>query len=109
MTSHAWTLAALAAACLTLTACSSASGSGGKVDDAIGIVQCDDYLSKVAACLNDKVPEAQRAALRANISQQYDSWKEATANPTHRAALPQACAIAQEQAREEYAGFGCAM
>lgn len=109
MNSSAWSLAAVAAACLSLSACSSASGSGGKIEDAIGVVQCDEYLAKVAACINEKVPEAQRLQLRTDVSAEYATWKEALANPTHRAALPQACTIAQELARDEYARYGCAM
>ena len=109
MNSSAWSLAATAAACLLLAACSSANGSGGKIEDAIGVVQCDDYLAKVAACINEKVPEAQRMQLRTNVSAEYATWKEALANPTHRAALPQACTIAEEQAKDEYARYGCAM
>lgn len=109
MNSSAWSLAAIAAACLSLAACSPASGSGGKIDDAIGVVQCDEYLAKVAACINEKVPEAQRTLLRTSVSQEYATWKEALANPVHRAALPQACAIAEDQAKDEYARYGCAM
>lgn len=109
MNAQPWNLAAAAAVSLLIAACSSASGSGGKIDDAIGVVQCDEYLTKVAACINEKVPEAQRLQLRTDVSAEYATWKEATANPTHRAALPQACAIAQEQAKDEYARYGCAM
>lgn len=91
-----------------LSACS-AVGSGSSDDGTIGVLQCDDYLTKVAACIDHKVPEAKRAELRVGVEQSRLSWKQATATTRDRDALPTACGIAHEQAREELASFGCAL
>lgn len=92
-----------------LSACS-AVGSGSTDDGTIGVLQCDDYLTKVAACIDNKVPEAKRAELRVGVEQARLGWKEATTASTRdRDALPTACRIAHEQAKEEFAVYGCAM
>lgn len=100
-------LLSVAILCL-LDACS-AVGSGSSDDGTIGVLQCDDYLTKVAACIDNKVPEAKRAELRVSVEQSRLGWKEATATTRERDALPTACSIAHEQAKEEFASFGCAL
>lgn len=91
-----------------LVACT-AEGSGSRDDGTIGVLQCDQYLTKVAACIDHKVPEAKRTELRAGVEQSRLGWKEATATTRDRDALPTACSIAHEQAKEELAVYGCAM
>jgi hypothetical protein len=105
-----WFLAT-AAICLITAACAPAESKNAKsiADSVIGIVQCDDYMTKVSACINDKVPADQRASLTAEAHQMFTTWKEAAANPQHRATLPQACSITHEVAKEDLARFGCAM
>ena len=91
-----------------LSACS-AVGSGSIDDGTIGVLQCDEYITKVAACIDNKVPEAKRAELRAGVEQSRLGWKDATATTRDRGALPTACSIAHEQAKEEFAAYGCAL
>lgn len=78
-------------------------------DNVIGIIQCDEYLTKVSACVRDKAPADQRDALNAETRQLFVTWKEAADHPQHRATLPQACAVNLELAKEEFAPFGCSM
>lgn len=100
--------AAFAFLCL-LSACS-AEGSSNTDDGTIGVLQCDQYLTKVAACIDRQVPEAKRAELRASIEQSRLGWKAAaTATTRDRNALPTACSIAHDQAKEELAPFGCTL
>ena len=100
--------ATVAILCL-LSACS-AEGSGNTDDGTIGVLQCDEYLTKVAACIDRQVPEAKRAELRASVEQSRLGWKAATTASTRdRDALPTACSIAHDQAKEEFAPFGCTL
>ena len=102
-------LFATAAILCLLSACS-AEGSGNTDDGTIGVLQCDEYLTKVAACIDTQVPEAQRAELRASVEQSRLGWKAATTATTRdRDALPTACSIAHDQAKEELAPFGCTL
>jgi hypothetical protein len=39
----------------------------------------------------------------------FTTWKEAAANPEHRATLPQACSITHEVAKEELSRYGCSL
>ena len=111
MRNQPWFFAIAASTCLLAVACAPAESKNANdsADNALGISQGDDSLPKVTACINDKVPEARRAALHAEARQTFTTWKEAALQTESRATLPQACTIAQEQAKEEYAGFGCAM
>ena len=97
--------------CLGLAACSQAESRNATTaaDNVVDILQCDDYLAKVNACIHERVPVNQRAALAAEAHQMFTTWKEAAANPEHRATLPQACSITHEVAKEELARYGCAL
>jgi hypothetical protein len=101
----------IALLCMAVTACSQAESHNASTtaDAVIGILQCDDYLAKVATCIQEKVPAGQRARLTIEAHEMFAIWKEAAADPQHRTTLPQACAITHDVAREELAGFGCAL
>lgn len=101
----------IALLCLAVTACSQAESRDASTaaDAVIGIVQCDDYLAKVATCIHEKVPADQRARLTTEAHEMFATWKEAASDPQHRTTLPQACSISHEVARQELAGFGCAL
>jgi hypothetical protein len=101
----------IALLCLGLAACSQAESRNATTaaDSVIGILQCDEYLARVNTCINDTVPADKRAALAAEAHQMFTTWKEAAANPQHRATLPQACGITHEVAKEEMARYGCAL
>lgn len=77
--------------------------------DSTGVKECDDYLTKYAACLNDKVPEASRAAMQQGIDQMRTSWKEAAATPEGKMGLAQACTAASDGAKVSMKAFGCEM
>ncbi|WP_075574944.1 hypothetical protein ABU614_13955 [Lysobacter firmicutimachus] len=77
--------------------------------DSVGVAECDDYLNKIAACLADKVPEAQRAAFQTGIDSSRNAWKQAAATPEGKAGLAQACKMALDQSKAQYAAFGCTL
>jgi hypothetical protein len=77
--------------------------------DSTGVKECDDYLTKYMACLNDKVPAASRAAMQQGIDQMRTGWKAAAATPAGKAGLAQACTTASESAKASMKAFGCEM
>lgn len=101
---------AVAVLCLALAACSQAESknASGPADNVVGIIQCDDYLAAVNTCL-PRVPADKRASLTAEAHQMFVTWKEAAADPKNQVTLPQACSITHEVAKEELAGYGCAL
>ncbi len=68
-----------------------------------GIAECDEYLSKVKACISDKVPEAQRAQFEQAMEQSTSAW----ATMEDKTALTQMCKQASEQAKTAYGAMGC--
>lgn len=101
----------LALLSLALAACSQAESrnANSPADNVIGIVQCDDYMTKVDACILNNVPAGQRPAMTAEAHDIFTTWKEAAADPQHRATLPQACSATLDAAREDLAKYGCAL
>ena len=104
-------LVAAALSSLFLVACSQAESHNASApgDNVIGVLQCDDYLAKVNSCIQGTVPADRRAALTAETRQMFTTWKEAAADPEHRATLPQACSITHDVAKEELSRYGCTL
>lgn len=69
----------------------------------MGVPECDEYLTKVMACVKDKVPEAQRKMMEDGINASKASWA-AVADKTQLAA---SCKQAMEQAKASYGAMGC--
>lgn len=106
--SHRLPLAAVLLCLATACAPAESRNASSPADSTIGILQCDDYLATVSACI-DKVPAEKREALSAEARQLFATWKEAAADPMHRTTLPQACTITRDVAREELAPLGCSL
>jgi hypothetical protein len=70
---------------------------------ATGVAECDAYLSKVMACVEDKIPEAQRAA----IKKQMDDSKAGWTKVADKAALAKTCTDAMAQAKQSFGALGC--
>lgn len=68
-----------------------------------GVPECDQYLTKVMACVKDKVPEAQRKMLEDGINQSKASW----ASVTDKTQLAATCKAAMDQAKASYSAMGC--
>ena len=68
-----------------------------------GVPECDTYLEKVYACISDKVPEAQRAAMKQSIEQTQSGWSTVT----DKTALATQCKTAMEQAKTSFGAMGC--
>lgn len=96
----------------TITNTTSSSNSAANTTtasaDKIGVPECDDYIEKYEACLNSKVPEAQRAAFKSSYETMRKTWKEAATNPQTKAALASGCKQAHDAAKQSMSAFSCA-
>ncbi len=65
--------------------------------DNVGIPQCDEYISKMSACLK-KMSPGEKAATEDSLKKTIDSWKTAMAQGgASRDALKQGCETALAQ------------
>jgi hypothetical protein len=85
------------------TQATTASASGGE----IGIPECDNYMTKYRACIESKVPDAAKAAMRQGFDQATSAWKQAAATPAAREGLAQACKQATDVAKTAMQSYGC--
>lgn len=74
---------------------------------AVGVAECDEYLTKYEKCIGSKVPEAGRAAMKSGMDQTREAWKKAAATAEGKAALGAACKTAMEAAKKATAAFNC--
>jgi hypothetical protein len=112
---------ALAVALAPLAACSKGSGApaGGQAPAApaatasgqnasgFGVPECDDYISKYMACIDQKVPEAAREQVRAAFEATKASWQQAATTEAGRSTLAMACKQATDTARMAMSAYGC--
>jgi hypothetical protein len=70
---------------------------------ATGVAECDEYLTKVMACVEDKIPEAQRAMIKKSIDDSKAQW----AAVPDKAALATQCKTAMDQAKQSFGAMGC--
>jgi len=73
----------------------------------VGIAECDEYISKYEACLNEHVPAASKAQLQAAFDQLRTGWKTAAANPESRPGLTNACKQSMDAAKAATTFYGC--
>lgn len=73
----------------------------------IGVPECDNYIKKYEACLNDKVPAQGRDMMKSSFEQMRKSWKAAAATPEGRAGLANACTQAMDAAKKSMGAYGC--
>lgn len=85
------------------TAATPAEGGTSTAAVDTGVPECDQYLTKVMACVKDKMPEAQRKAVEDSIAQSKSSW----AAVTDKTQLAATCKAAMDQAKASYGAMGC--
>jgi hypothetical protein len=88
----------------TAAAPAAVAAAGGAAVDT-GVPECDAYLTKVMACIKDKVPAAQRKMMEDGIAQSKASW----AAVTDKTALAAQCKAASDQAKATYGAMGCTL
>lgn len=87
----------------TTTNTTTTSGSGEK----IGVAECDEFITKYEACINSKVPEAQRAQFKPTLDQWRSSWRTLANNPQTKGTLAGICKTSLEKAKESMKSYGC--
>jgi hypothetical protein len=75
--------------------------------DSVGVPECDDYLNKYQACVENRVPEAARGTLKLSIDQTRAVWRLAAANPGGKEGLATACKQARDASKTAMAAYGC--
>jgi hypothetical protein len=72
-----------------------------------GVPECDSFMNKWAACVDEKVPEAIRAQFRQSIEQTRTAWKQAAATPEGKSTLAAACSQMESTAKQSLAAYSC--
>jgi hypothetical protein len=73
-----------------------------------GVPECDNYMKKYLACIDSKVPDMARPALKQALDQSKAAWKQAASTPQGKASLATACTQAEATAKQSMAAYGCA-
>lgn len=81
--------------------------TGGAPANAIGIPECDLYLSRYRRCIDEKVPEAARKQMLDALDQSVVAWQEAARQPELHESLRAGCKGAFDAARQATAAMGC--
>lgn len=72
-----------------------------------GVAECDAYMKKYMACLDSKVPEAQRAMMRQQLDMTRTAWKQAASTPEGKATLAAGCKQIDAQTGPAMKAYGC--
>jgi hypothetical protein len=63
--------------------------------DSIGIAECDDYVTKMRACI-EKMPAEVQAATKSSFDQSIAAWKQAATNEAAKSGVQTACKTAAD-------------
>lgn len=72
-----------------------------------GVPECDEYLTKVMACYETKVPEAVRGAMIDGLNQMKAAWMATPAD--QKGALADGCKQALEGSKASLQAYGCTL
>jgi len=75
--------------------------------DSTGVPECDEYLTKYQACVDDKLPEPARPGTTEAIKKIRETYKTAASNPVSKAGLAQGCKQALETTKQAMAQYNC--
>jgi hypothetical protein len=74
--------------------------------EALGVPECDDYLTKYEACISAHVPAASQDALKQSLDATRAGWKQAI-DAGGKDSLAAACTQMKESARTSLKAYGC--
>lgn len=72
-----------------------------------GVPECDDTVAQAERCVQDKVPENERGALRNIVEQARYAYKLDSLKPETKAALPERCKKDFEKTKNRFGHYGC--
>lgn len=92
-----------------LAACRKSSATDGQAEasNAVGVVECDEFLADYERCVSGHVPDDRKKAVGEQIARNRAAWRAMAADPGARPGLPQACRLARENAHVSTRAFGC--
>jgi hypothetical protein len=84
-----------------------AQGNTSAADEEIGVNECDDYVRKVNACLDAKVPADEQPAIRFQLDSQKTKWGKMALDAAQRDTLPTECKAAATLGAQSMEKYGC--
>lgn len=78
-----------------------------RASDAIGIPDCDRFITSYEACVTTKVPADHRGTFSQQVAQLRATWQSLAENPQTRAQLEQVCRVQGAQMQRGLEPFGC--
>jgi hypothetical protein len=75
--------------------------------EAVGVAECDNFITAYETCVSSKVPEASRAQLQQAVATWRTQWKKLADNPQTRGTLAAACKTQLEATRTQMKPYGC--
>lgn len=72
-----------------------------------GVPECDEYLTKYAACIDGKLPAAMKGVVQQQLDQTKAQWKQAASTPQGKAGLATGCKAALDAAKAAMQAYGC--
>lgn len=76
--------------------------------DDLGVAVCDQYVKDYLACIDAKIPEAERESHRRTLADNHASWAQTMKGGESAAtALSIGCRAAREQAKSATTNLGC--
>ena len=86
----------------TTTSSPATTASGDKV----GVPECDEYLTKMEACLS-KLPAVAKDQYEKSFEQTRTAWRNAASTPQGKASLAQACKAMTDQMKTSMKSYNC--
>ena len=74
---------------------------------AVGVAECDAFITAYENCVTTKVPEAARAQFRTTLTTWRTEWKKLADDPKTRGTLVGVCKTHLENARTQMKAYGC--
>ena len=75
--------------------------------DKVGVAECDDYIAKMRACLDDKVTGPARDTFTKAFDDSMKAWKEAASTDAGKAGLATGCKAALDAAKTSMSAYNC--
>jgi hypothetical protein len=88
----------------TVAICTSLAAPVGA--EPLGVLVCDEFLSKYEACIV-KMPPQQQPAFKSSLDQMRTGWSGLAANPQAKPALEGVCRQMNDNMKTAMAQFGC--
>jgi hypothetical protein len=89
------------------SAATASTNTNSSTGDAIGIAECDSFLTAYDNCVSTKVPENVRAQYKTVLTNWRAEWKRLANNPQTRGTLAGICKTQLETARTQFKAFNC--